>query len=207
MLNRGKMRILDKNGKELKEKDINLKKGYIKEEQLFVKHHDAVQEQPEKFHYEVAVFHFEDGTEFHPSYQDGKSVYVKNIDAGNGVFDFIDVDKTGKKVRGTELRLVIDSKGSPAKEAYDEYETIGRYILYTDEELKQNQEEERKNREREFFLNQGFEKLENLETQFTALATQLKELQSAFMNKSAEIDEKIQNIELELAKNDRIGEK
>lgn len=38
---------------------------------------------------------------------------------------------------GRDVVKVIDVVGVEAKEAWDEYETIQRYILYTDEELKE----------------------------------------------------------------------
>ena len=41
---------------------------------------------------------------------------------------------------GKDVEKVIDVPAVQAKDAYDEYETINRYILYTEEELKARQE-------------------------------------------------------------------
>lgn len=88
------MRILDENGIEIESPD--LEKGYLKEESLFIMHHEAVEALEEVWHYETVA-----------EYPNG----------------------------GKDVAKVIDVQGVEAQEAWDEYEDILRYILYTEEEL------------------------------------------------------------------------
>lgn len=88
------MRILDENGIEIESPD--LEKGYLKEESLFIMHHEAVEAVEEVWHYETVA-----------EYPNG----------------------------GKDVAKVIDVQGVEAQEAWDEYEDILRYILYTEEEL------------------------------------------------------------------------
>lgn len=88
------MKIFDENKKEIQNPD--LEKGYLKEDKLFVKHHDPIKEILEQGHYEVIA-----------EYPNG----------------------------GKDVEWVIDVKGVEAQEAWDEYEDIYIYTLYTEEEL------------------------------------------------------------------------
>lgn len=88
------MRILDENGIEIV--SLDLEKGYLKEESLFVMHHEAIEAVEEVWHYETIA-----------EYPNG----------------------------GKDVAKVIDVQGVEAQEAWDEYEDILRYILYTEEEL------------------------------------------------------------------------
>ncbi len=88
------MRIFDENNVEIVSPDLNL--GYLKTEEMFVKHHDAIEAVEEVWHYETIA-----------EYPNG----------------------------GKDVAKVIDVPGVEAKEAWDEYETIQRYIPYTEEEL------------------------------------------------------------------------
>ena len=81
---------------ELLPNEIDLEKGYLTEDKIFVEHHPEIQEQAEVGHYEV-VRTFENG--------------------------------------GKEKTWVIDIPYVPYQEAYDEYEQIQVYVLYTDKEL------------------------------------------------------------------------
>ena len=89
------MRILDINNVELK--SPNIKKGRLKKDKLFVRHHEAVEAVEEVGHYEVVA----------------------------------EYPKTG----GRDLAWVVDVPAVEAREAYDEYEDVYRYITYTEEEL------------------------------------------------------------------------
>ena len=99
------MRILGENGVEITSPDLEL--GYLKEEQIFVRHHDAVEAVEEIWYYETVA-----------EYPNG----------------------------GKDVKKEIDVPGVKAQEAWDEYETILRYVLYTEEEL-EVLEEERKEQE------------------------------------------------------------
>ena len=56
---------------------------------------------------------------------------------------------------GKDVKKVIDAPGVEAKEAWDEYETIQRYMLYTEEEL-----EEIKNQKNEPTIEERITELE-----------------------------------------------
>lgn len=90
------MRILDENNLEIE--NPNLELGYLKDEKLFIQHHEAVEAVKEQGHEEVV------------------RVYP------NG---------------GKDTIWVIDVEKVEASEAWDEYEDIMRYVLYTAEELAQ----------------------------------------------------------------------
>jgi hypothetical protein len=88
------MRILNENNVEIESPDLNL--GYLKNDRIFVKHHDHVATVEEKGHYETVR-----------TYPNG----------------------------GKDVEWVVDVPGVEACDAWDEYETILRYILYTEDEL------------------------------------------------------------------------
>lgn len=97
------MKILDENNVEIASPDLSV--GYLVNDKLFIKHHDAVEAVPEKGHYEVVA-----------EYPNG----------------------------GKDVEWVVDVPGVEAAEAWDEYEDIYRYVLYTEDELAKKQEEEKK---------------------------------------------------------------
>lgn len=91
------MRIFDNNNVELFEYDKT--KGILKEDQLFVKHHEAIEAVEEKGHYNTII-----------EYPNG----------------------------GKDVEWVVDVPGVRAKEAWDEYEDILRFIPFTEAELASN---------------------------------------------------------------------
>lgn len=97
------MRILNENGIEIESPDLT--KGYLKKDNVFVKHHRAVKAVEEVGHYEVIA-----------EYPNG----------------------------GKDVVWIVDVPGVKAQEAWDEYEKIYRYILYTEEELAAIEEEKSK---------------------------------------------------------------
>lgn len=117
------MRILDENGIEIESPD--LEKGYLKEESLFIMHHDAVEAVEEVWHYETIA-----------EYPNG----------------------------GKDVEKVIDVQGVEAQEAWDEYEDIQRYILYTEEELS-----EREKAKEEAYKNSPEYRVSELEAMMNAL--------------------------------------
>ena len=92
------MRILDEHNIEIENPDSEL--GYLKEETLFIQHHEAVEAVAEEGHFEVIA-----------EYPNG----------------------------GKDVEWVIDVAAVEAADAWDEYEDIYRYILYTEEELAERQ--------------------------------------------------------------------
>lgn len=83
------MRIFDKNNVEIVSPDLSV--GYLEQEEIFVKHHEATEAVEEQWHYETVA-----------EYPNG----------------------------GKDVVKVIDVPGVEAKEAWDEYETILRYIIF-----------------------------------------------------------------------------
>lgn len=90
------MRIIDMNGNEITNPDLS--KGMLVQEEIFVRHHEAVEAVEEQWHYETVA-----------EYPNG----------------------------GKDVEKVIDVPGVDAQEAWDEYETVQRFIPYTEEELAQ----------------------------------------------------------------------
>lgn len=88
------MSILDENDNVLQWEDIDLEKGYLKEDAIFVRHHDAII----------------------PDYEHGQ---------------YIEAD------------------------AWDEYEEIYRYILYTPEELVENARKKAEQERQDYFIKNG----------------------------------------------------
>ena len=88
------MRVLDVNDIEVEAPD--LEKGYLKEERLFIAHHEAVEAAEEEGHWETVA-----------EYPNG----------------------------GKDVNWVVDVPPVEAEEAWDEYEDILRYVLYSEEEL------------------------------------------------------------------------
>lgn len=117
------MRILDEYGQEISIEDVDLDKGYLKEEEIFI------ETRPELKHYRVLRFNFSDGTFYIPTNE--KDSHIKIIDATTGKFEYIPDEGDTRKVKGMSIGLIID------QEAEEIYETIQRYILYTEEELVQ----------------------------------------------------------------------
>ena len=93
------MRILDINNVEIESPDFNL--GYLKEDKIFVAHHEAVEAVEEQGHEEIVA-----------EYKNHKG-----------------------EVYGRDVAWVVNVEAVEAKEAWDEYEDIQRYVLYTEEEL------------------------------------------------------------------------
>lgn len=90
------MRIFDINNIELVNPDLS--RGYLVDDRIFVKRHEAIAPVEERWHYEVIA-----------EYPNG----------------------------GKDIQKVIDVVGTEAKDAWDEYEDIQRYIEYTEDELKE----------------------------------------------------------------------
>jgi hypothetical protein len=88
------MRIFDINNIELVNPDLS--RGYLVDDKIFVKRHEAIVPVEERWHYEVIA-----------EYPNG----------------------------GKDIQKVIDVVGVEAKDAWDEYEDIQRYIEYTADEL------------------------------------------------------------------------
>lgn len=165
------MRIFDENGNELREEDIDLEEGYLTPDRMFIKHHDAIEGHDRVFHYTVKAFYFEDGTSYEPQSEDDPHIIVD--DAQAGLFSYNDIEGSGKKLRGIDLKEIEDSPAVPAQEAWDEYEDIQVYHLYTEEEKEAKEREAERKRREEEFMNTGLERIEGLE-ESRALKTEVE---------------------------------
>lgn len=97
------MRILNQNGEELSSESIDTSIGYLTEEKIVVKHHDAIEGAEGEFHYET-IHEYENG--------------------------------------GKDVKKVWDVEPVEAKPEWDEYETIQRFVRYTEEELEARKKSE-----------------------------------------------------------------
>lgn len=88
------MRILDENGNEVTNPDLDL--GHLEPEIIIIQHHNEIPANPGSFHYEV----------------------IREYPNG-----------------GKDVEQVWDTEPTEAIPAWDETESIQRYILYTQEEL------------------------------------------------------------------------
>lgn len=136
------MRILNQNNIEVTSPDLSL--GYLVEEEIFIKHHDAIDAIEEQWHYET----------------------IKEYPNG-----------------GKDVEKVIDVPHVPAREAYDEYETIQRYILYTEEELLRIEAERNK---------------PSLEDRMSALEETVNTIQTQDKIKISEYEESLLELGIEL---------
>lgn len=150
------MRILNEEDVEIKESDVDTTKGYLKADKKFVAHHKEQAEIPERKHYQVIRFSFEDGS--HMLIEDNTDAHVKVIDDQAGVFEYVDQGE-GNVYHGAELKSVIDQEHVEHKDAYDEYEDIQRYVLYTQEELAARKKAEEKQAKQATFLEDGPDQL------------------------------------------------
>lgn len=131
------MRILNELNQEIQMSEVNIEIGYLLPDKLFIKHHDEILAQPEEWHYECKTFYFEDDTSLDVSKLGNKDPHVQVINLEKGIFRYIDQGE-GKTYRGLDIVRVVDKEAVEAKEAWDEYEDIQRYKLYTQEELEAN---------------------------------------------------------------------
>lgn len=75
---------------------------------------------------------------------------------------------------GKDVSWIIDTPGIEAKEAWDEYEDIQRYVFYTEEELAAR-DAEKKAKEEEAMLNAQLRRLAENAVTWDELANALKE--------------------------------
>lgn len=166
-------RILDIYNNELVREDIDFSLGYVVPEEIFVKHHEAIESTEEIYHYQVKTFYFEDGTKMEIESSDDP--HVKIIDSQAGRFEYVDQGE-GKVFRGADISKIIDIEAVEGKDAWDEYETIERFIEYTPEEIAtQKAEAERVEKQHEFIVT-GPDRLTNTELSLDDLILLMAEM-------------------------------
>mgnify|MGYP007098820805 FL=1 len=175
------IRILNEDDEEITMDEVDLELGYLRPDQLLKEHHEAIEFQEEQWHYAVACFYFEDGSELKVESEDDP--HIEKIDADNGVFGFIPQNEEEEQlaVKGIDLKQEVDKERVEAKEAWDEYENIQRYILYTQEELDAKREREEQQAKREEFMGTGPDRLSTVEEDVGDLSIILSETMLAMM--------------------------
>lgn len=167
------MKIYNEEDVEIKESDVDTTKGYLKSDKKFIVHHEEQPEVIEHKHYEVERFVFEDGSQM---LVDGNTdAHVKVIDDQAGIFEYVDQGE-GNVYHGAEIKSVIDQEHVERKDAYDEYEDIQRYVLYTEEELQARKEAEEKQAKQTAFMENGPDQLESNTTSIGDLTIMLSEI-------------------------------
>lgn len=174
-------RILDENDHEITMDDVDLELGYLRLDQILKERHEAIEFQEEQWHYAVTCYYFENGSEMKITDEDDP--HIERIDADNGVFGFIPQNEEEEQlaVKGIDLKQEVDKERVDAKEAWDEYENIQRYILYTQEELDAKREREEQQAKREEFMGTGPDRLSSVEEDVGDLSIILSETMLAMM--------------------------
>ena len=175
------IRILNEDDEEITMDEVDLELGYLRPDQPLKEHHEAIEFQEEQWHYAVACFYFEDGSELKVESEDDP--HIEKIDADNGVFGFIPQNEEEEQlaVKGIDLKQEVDKERVEAKEAWDEYENIQRYILYTQEELDAKREREEQQAKREEFMGTGPDRLSTVEEDVGDLSIILSETMLTMM--------------------------
>ena len=133
------LRLLDEQDQEVSREDCDLTLGYIVYDQILKEHHEATPEIQEESHFYPNTYYFEDGTNYKVTGEEGEDAHVGPTDE-KGAFTFVPQtdDEQSKIVRGIDVDRIVDVEYQQAKDAWDEYEDIERYKLYTEEELQKN---------------------------------------------------------------------
>lgn len=157
-------RILNQNDEEISMDEVDYQLGRLEPEQLFIAHHDAIPEVQEVSHFKVSKFYFFNDTPLEIIDEDDP--HVITIDAKAGIFEYrpLDTDPIERQWKGTDLESVIDVEHEDAKDEWDEYEDIMRYILWTEEELEQQRIQREEAEAREEFMTTGPDRLQITET-------------------------------------------
>lgn len=176
------IRILNEDDEEITMDEVDLELGYLRLDQLLKEHHEAIEFQEEQWHYTVTCYYFKDGSEMKITSEDDP--HIERIDADNGVFGFIPQNEEEEQlvVKGIDLKQEVDKERVEAKEAWDEYENIQRYILYTQEELEEKKKREEEQAKRETFMSSGSERLDSAEVTIEDLTVTVSDLFIATMS-------------------------
>lgn len=189
-----KIITLNEDGEEISEEECDLELGYFTYDQRLKEHHDAVEFQAEEGHYYPQEYFFADKTSYktpikayydeHPEDNNPQPELEKDPHVGpideSGQFTFIPQteEEQGKEIFGIDVKWVIDKPQVNAKEAWDEYEDIRIYHLYTEEQLQQREEEKKKREAQQRFMTTGPERLDEAEVNISATESSLSTVQT-----------------------------
>lgn len=164
------MIYIDDNGNEITEDQLDFEKGTLIEEQRFVKHHDAQEAVSEKGHYAVDKVYTDIGViDINGDETDSR---IEIVDAENSLFNYIGEGEA----TGMDVIYIIDTPQQKAHDAYDEYETVYRYHIYTDEELSEQEAQRQRQENLQNFFDTGAETLQNNTTAIEDLTLLLSDL-------------------------------
>lgn len=136
------MRILNEEDVEIQEEDVDTQKGYLTPDKVLIKHHDAVEESSEEYHYYAETVYFKNGDQYSVSVEGECDPHIRANEDGVS-FEYIPGEgEEYREVQGMDVKKIVDKEQSEAKDAWDEYEEIQRYKLYTEDELRQRAEQE-----------------------------------------------------------------
>lgn len=167
------LRILDADNNELVRDNIDFSLGHLVQDQIFIKHHEAIEAIKEVYHYVVKTFYFEDGTRM--EIESENDPHVKTIDNQIGRFEYVDQGEN-KTFRGADIIKIIDVEAAEAQNAWDEYETIERFVTYTPEEIATQKAETEKAEKQAEFLLSGPDRLANTELTLDDLVLLMAEM-------------------------------
>lgn len=175
------MRILNEQGEEITEEDVNSEDGYLAMESIVTEHHEATPEIQEKGHYYPKTYYFEDGTRYDIKLDGDNNpieddIHVQANEDGVSFSYIPQGDEEEKDVRGVDVAYIIDVEHQPAKEAYDDTEQIQRYYLYTEEQKQKNKEAKELQEKQETFITTGPERLDTVETNIDDMTVIMAEM-------------------------------
>lgn len=108
-----------------------IEKGQMVEDQRVKEHHDEVEAKPAVTHLEPKTVYFTDGTSQEVTKDD------PHISIGdNGVPQWNALPEDNKEFFGMDIEEVVDEESTEAFAAYDEMESYLKYIPYTEDEIR-----------------------------------------------------------------------
>ena len=187
------MRILNEADEEIQSEDVDNELGHLMPDKVFKEHHDAEPAVEEKVHYYPTTFFFDDGTRYdtvlynylrnnpNKNSEDDLKDYQNDahVVVGEDGFTFSYEPKEEEEertVKRIEVATIVDSPYVPAKEAWDEYEDIQRYKLYTEEELQQRKEQKERQEKHEEFITTGPDRLKTAETDIDTVTASVDDI-------------------------------
>lgn len=153
------MKIYNEMGVEITRDDVDNDLGHLSTERRVKEHHEATSYIPREIHYEPKTFYFDDGS----SYEcvDGiNDPHVKVVDKIQGIFQYKNDDGDIAPFKGLDIDEVVDQEEVQEKEAYDDYEDVYIYKLYTEEEIAEHKAYEEKIERQQTFLENGPDQLD-----------------------------------------------
>ena len=170
------MRILDENDQELQEENLDLTLGHLTYDQVLKEHHEAVPEVKEEGHYYPQTFYFMDGTKYNVTVEGENDPCVQPNEDGVSFTYIAPEGEEPREYKGCDVKYIIDVEHEEAKEAWDEYEDIQRYKLYTKEQLEENRKNREEAEKRENFMTTGPDRLNTAEVDITGLTTSMDDI-------------------------------